>query len=277
MGTGTLLARRREPVLWADSIAPRSVAASPFARVAQHVCDPVGMDDRLMNAVLDNATWCHLVCSTLGIEGRFEADAWVSPRRTPPGYPDAVTLIPDASGGDVLSRIDGSDGCSVKDSFADLDLESQGFRILFDARWICREAGPAPAPGVRWTRVTQPVELRAWALQHGGGPTFSDRLLAPASVVILAAHDAGELIGGAIASVADAAVGILNVFVTDSRIADAGDAAFMAAFAGATGAIAERFPDRPIVGYLAGAELAAARAAGYEEIGPLRVWLKDGS
>jgi hypothetical protein len=38
--------------------------------------------------------------------------------RTPPYYPDAVTLLPDVSIEQVLSGIDTSEGCSVKDSFA---------------------------------------------------------------------------------------------------------------------------------------------------------------
>jgi hypothetical protein len=236
------------------------------------------VDDRLASAVLDNATWCHLVCSTLGIGGRFDRDAWVSQRRTPPGYPDAVTLLPDASAEALLSRIDGSDGCSVKDSFAGLELAPYGFRVLFDASWICREAAPKPASSVRWTAVTRPVELRAWAVSHGGGETFSAGLLESPSVVILAGHDdAGQPIGGAIATVGEDAVGISNVFAADPGSADDRDSAFAAAFAGATDAISERFPDRPIVGYLAGSRLAAASAAGYEEVGPLRVWLNDGS
>jgi hypothetical protein len=51
---------------------------------------------------------------------------------------------------------------------------------------------------------------------------------------------------------------------------------FAEAFACATSAITGRFPDRPIVGYLAVDLLAAARAAGFETIGPLRIWLLDG-
>jgi hypothetical protein len=235
------------------------------------------VDDRLASAVLDNATWCHLIGTTLGIGGRFDGDAWVSPRRTPPGYPDAVTLLPGASVEAVLSRIDASDGCSVKDSFADLELASHGFRVLFNAAWFCREARPAPTTNIRWTRVTRPVDLDAWALEHGGGPTFSALLLDAPSVVVLAGcDDAGHPIGGAIATVGEAAIGISNVFATDRRQADDGDGAFSVVFAGATLAISERFPDRPIVGYLAGARLAAARSAGFEEVGPLRVWLRDG-
>jgi len=40
--------------------------------------------------------------------------------------------------------------------------------------------------------------------------------------------------------------------------------------------LAERFPDRPIVGYLSTDRLGAAAAAGFETTGPLRIWLLDG-
>ena len=103
------------------------------------------MDDRLASAVIDNARWCHLVCSTHGIVGRFDEDAWVSPRRTPPMYPDAVTLSDDVLIEALLSRIDRTAGCSIKDSFSTLDLTAEGFVVLFDAQWLWRAAAPGRA------------------------------------------------------------------------------------------------------------------------------------
>jgi hypothetical protein len=84
------------------------------------------MDIRLKAAVLDNARWCHLVCASQGIVGRFDDDAWVSARRTPPMYPDAVTLTDDVASEALLARIDRTAGCSVKDSFSTLDLSAAG-------------------------------------------------------------------------------------------------------------------------------------------------------
>jgi hypothetical protein len=46
-------------------------------------------------AAANNAEWCDLVCGTHGAQTRFDEDAWTSRTRTPPGYPDAVTLVPD--------------------------------------------------------------------------------------------------------------------------------------------------------------------------------------
>jgi hypothetical protein len=234
------------------------------------------VDARLAAAVIDNARWCHLVCSTQGIAGRFDEDAWVSARRTPPFYPDAVTFTDDVSVDALLSRIDRTAGCSIKDSFSTLDVTAAGFHVLFDAQWIWRAQAPRPAgDALRWERVERPDDLRAWSVEHGGGSTFSPALLDEPSVTILAGRDGGgRLAAGAVATEADEAVGISNVFAVGARDEDEGTAsAFADAFAGATAAIVERFPGRPIVGYQSTDDLAAARAAKFETIGPLRIWL----
>jgi hypothetical protein len=41
-------------------------------QVLTTMCDARSVDARLAAAVIDNARWCHLVCSTQGIAGRFE-------------------------------------------------------------------------------------------------------------------------------------------------------------------------------------------------------------
>ena len=70
----------------------------------------------------NNADGCHAFSRTHGIAGRFRADFWSSPVRTPPYYPDAVTLRPNIAVEHLLAGIDAGEGCSVKDRFACLDL-----------------------------------------------------------------------------------------------------------------------------------------------------------
>jgi hypothetical protein len=230
-------------------------------------------------AIIDNAKWCHLVCATHGITGRFDPDAWVSPRRTPPGYPDAVTLTADVSPETLLSRIDRGAGCSVKDSFRTLDLTAAGFEVLFDAEWIFRAAfQAADRGGLAWERVERPDDLSAWSDDHGGGSTLSAAHLDEPSVAVLAGRDRhGRRVAGAIATEGDVAVGISNVFATDATRVGRHVVSFADAVSGATAAIGERYPGRPIVGYLTTGEVDAARAAGFETVGPLRVWLREGS
>ena len=230
------------------------------------------MDERLAAAAAaNNASWCASVCRLVGIEGTREHDAWTSAVRTPDHYPDAVTLRSMVEVPRLLARIDASTGCSIKDSFADLDLESRGFGVLFDAQWL---QGPADAAKGRdsaeWAPVRDANGLSAWNAARvpavGEGWAYPDGILAAPSVVVAAGCRDGEIVAGAVLCAADGVVGLANVFATDGRSAEA--------FSGAAAAVARWLPGKPVVGYETGDDLESAREAGYEPIGPLRVWLK---
>ena len=145
-------------------------------------------------AAVNNAEWCDLVCETHGAQTRFDADAWTSRTRTPPGYPDAVTLVPHPSVPELLARIDTSVGCSIKDSFASLDLTGYGFRVLFDAQWIVHRgtAVPPTPDDASWEVVHDRVGLAAWeqAWRGNDGPpgVFRAELLDHDAVTVLAAR-----------------------------------------------------------------------------------------
>src|SRR3954469_13638689 len=123
------------------------------------------------DAAQNNAEWCDAFCRTYGILGHFARDAWSCAERTPQLYPDAVTLVRGASGDALLARVDASGGCSIKDSFADLDLSPMGFEILFAAEWLCEESGThEAAPEVR--RLSR--EPRNWRRgKQRGAPRWS--------------------------------------------------------------------------------------------------------
>ena len=129
---------------------------------------PGALEDGLaVAAARENAEWCQAVCAGHGLTGTFAGRVWCSGRRTPRFHPDAVTLDPSATADDALTGIDLSPGASVKDSFAALDLTGAGFRRLFTARWLWREARPAAETAQRpshfsWARVTDASALRAW-------------------------------------------------------------------------------------------------------------------
>jgi hypothetical protein len=223
-------------------------------------------DSRTVAAIRDNAEWCDLVCRTHGIATAFHADAWVAATRSPPAYPDAVTLRASASADGLLTRIDRSPGCSVKDSFASLDLSGSGFEVLFDAEWIHRPPSTLAATGaLRWRSVESVDELQAWAAAHGGGAVFRPALLDEPAVALLMATDAGGgLAAGAIGRRGGSVVGLSNLFTVS---ADPDEA-----WAGAVVALSAAFPDLSLVGYERGDDLAAARRAGFTTVGRLRVW-----
>ena len=202
------------------------------------------MDARTVLAVHDNAAWCDLVCRTHDIGTRTTAQAWTADSRTPVFYPDAVTLVPEPDVDDLLGRVDRSPGCSIKDSYASLDLASEGFRVLFEAEWIYRETAPAEPKG--WEPPRHPDDLRAF------GEALLPALLSEPDVAVRALYAGGAVVAGVIAHRGERAVGISNAFP---------DFATTAAF-----------PGLPLVGYFSGAALAAAHRAGFVSVGPLRVW-----
>ncbi|WP_424863589.1 hypothetical protein [Streptomyces sp. MMS24-I29] len=223
-------------------------------------------------AARNNADWCAAMSRSHGVVGEFGAQAWAAPSRTPPYYPDAVTLVPGADPAALAARIDtGAPGACVKDSFADLDLAEFGFRVLFEAQWIHRPArAPAPAAGLSWDVAGDPDTLRTWALAWdvGGGDAglFRPELLDDRASFVLAGRSTdGRVVAGAVASRSDRAVGISNVFALDGGP----DTAWPVVL----DAVTELFPALPVVGYEQGDDLATAVRHGFEPIGPLRIWL----
>ena len=77
------------------------------------------------------------------------------------------------------------------------------------------------------------------------------------------------IVSGAVLSYGADVVGVSNLF------AENGD--LDTAWTNAVAAAATDFPRAPIVGYESGAALAAARRNGFEVLGPLRVWINDGT
>ncbi|MGA4728077.1 hypothetical protein ACWEOS_19665 [Micromonospora taraxaci] len=214
-------------------------------------------------AARDNAEWCDIVCGSHGLTGRTDDDAWSVPRRSPPWYPDAVTVRPGVDAETLLARIDAGPGASVKDSFADLDLSGYGFRVLFDAQWIHRPPVPPPVDAAL-TPVGTPDELAAWAAAHGGGGLFRPALLDHPRVRVLARRDDnGVITGGAVLSGDGGVHGVSNLFThtDDAR--------------GIWRAVCATVPDAPLVGYEAAPDLAPALATGFVPTGPLRVWVRD--
>ncbi|RKN30618.1 hypothetical protein [Micromonospora musae] len=227
------------------------------------------MSGERASAARNNAEWCDLVCACHDLPGATDADAWSVPRRSPPWYPEAVTLRPGVSADALLARIDPGPGASVKDSFADLDLRPYGFRVLFTADWIHQPAtnratDPAGEVERPLTPVRTPDGLAAWAAVHGGGELFRPALLADPRVTVLARYAAdGALTGGAVLNRGGPLTGVSNVFAVDGDATPIW-AGIPAAAAGAA-----------LVGYESGVDLAPALRAGFTTAGPLRIWVRD--
>jgi hypothetical protein len=226
----------------------------------------------LCAAARNNAEWCHFVCQSHGLRSEFSSEAWTCATRPPRFYPDAVTLRLDTIPDHLLDRIEVGPGCSVKDSFAVLDLTSAGFEVLFDAEWIQRPGNLAPLSAAardHWEALRDPPALRDWELAWSDDGVFLPHLLARSDVQVLAARRGGRIVAGAVLNRSDAVVGLSNLF----SIADDLDGAWD----GAVATAAALHPGLPIVGYERGENLAAAIRHGFEAVGPLRVWLRPGA
>jgi len=227
----------------------------------------------IVAAARNNAGWCAAVCDSHGLSHSFGKSAWRSSDRTPPYYPDAVTLQPDTAPGDFLSEIDTvSPGCSVKDSFAALDLTPYGFAELFTAQWIYRppELEVPATPALRAERVATAAQLHNWQTAwHGGDEApdvFRPELLDDPSVVVVAFDNGEDLRAGAVLNHSSGLVGISNLFAID-------DSDVAATWSSAITVAADHFPGLPLIGYEHGGNLTHALAGGFTALGPLRVWL----
>ena len=89
------------------------------------------------------------------------------------------------------------------------------------------------------------------------------RLLQDPTIRVLAHRLDG--VAGAIANRSDTVVGLSNVLQVDDY----------EPWHHIVAVVTHHFPKLPIVGYESGGELATARRAGFDDIGPLRVWLRE--
>jgi hypothetical protein len=218
-------------------------------------------------AAAANAAWCDLVCRAHGLAPVSDERAWATDRRAPALYPDAVTLDSTTTAAEVLARIDTGPGCSVKDSFACLDLGRHGFRVLFDATWIRRPASPPADPVPEgWSVVTDEPALTsweaAWRSEGGTADVLVPSVLGDDAVTVLAARRDGRVVAGALLHDAQPAVtSISNLFGVQTR----------RDWEACVGLAAHQRPASALVGYA----LDPPPTSGFHAVGPLRVWIHD--
>jgi hypothetical protein len=158
-------------------------------------------------------------------------------------------------------------GCSVKDSYADLDLTQDGFDVLFTAQWIYRDPAPPKYVVSEWATVATVREFDEWSAANGSVGLFPPTMMNDPSLRFLLAKHGDQVAGGAIANHGAGVVGISNVFMPYVDPAEA--------WSDIAAVIATCFPDTTLVGYEQGDDLLSATGAGFISSGPLRVWCRD--
>jgi hypothetical protein len=236
-------------------------------------------------AVYNNACWCDTVCTAHGIPGEFHEHAWLNRRQPPRFYPNVVTLSGIQGRAEqqaciqelVAQKTPGS--LSIKDSFCMLDLAPLGFSLLFEAVWLWHDPTwsrpEGSIAGIKWAVITDPTELARWELAWSDLPVdnptvtpariFLPSLLADTDLAFIAAYQEEDIIAGAIANRTQGVAGLSNVFVRH------GDPTQF--WAGCLAKVMEQFPGLPVVDYESGNDLLIARSLGFEDLGPLRIWV----
>ena len=288
--------RRREFVAGLGSAAAWSIAAQaqqsakpeikPLhddAAVLSDIRNGMAMKSRTVAlAARNNTMWCDAVCRAQGRPGEFHETLWLTRLGAPRFYPDAVTTMGvDAVAvqlkaiADLIESARGREWF-VKDSFGCLPLNWLDFEPLFEAEWIAMNTARPELrrdlPDARSTIVTDDAGLIAWERRWAGEAVgaaanwqpriFMPRLLADDGIVFVSLQGEDGMVGGGILNRGADVVGLSNLFgskmerVWRSLIAIAG----------------EKFPGLPLVGYERGTDLAAAKLAGFDSIGALRIW-----
>lgn len=233
--------------------------------------------DRAVLAAANNAVWCDAVCRARGGATTFAGGIWHHADPSPPYFPSAVTLTRDAQADEVLLAlrdVPGNASLGVKDSFCRLDLSGAGFKQLFEARWLWREAeaGPSSVARLRWTRVDTPTLLAAWTAAWWPDPghapptpaVFGTSLLVDPVVQLHAGFDGTRLVAGCAVTLSDDVAGLSCCFFPPAQ------ATWLRAEL--LGVVQRAHPGLALVGYDRGEELHALRSLGFIEAGSLRVW-----
>jgi hypothetical protein len=221
------------------------------------------MDHRIEVAVENNASWCDLVCRTHGIATSWREGFWVSRQPSPQFYPEGISLQENLVADQLIDELPVGI-CSVKDSFADLDLAGHGFELMFEARWIYRAPTTGTEPVVGWTTVSTDEDFVVWLDACGLAGVLPAALLHDESVRFLQRKRADEVSAGAVLNRSASVVGITNLFGARELLEQVWRD--VAALCG------QHFPTCPIVGYERGQDLDAAINTRFSDLAALRVW-----
>jgi hypothetical protein len=237
---------------------------------------------RIEKAAYNNVLWYEAICQAHGIPREFYPGIWLNRQSVPQFYSNALVFS------DVVERIEVErhlqtlidlklpNGFSVKDGLARLELTSLGFQLLFEASWIWRAPNlklKNTVDRIYWTTVQNATALEKWERAWSGQPRnqeaqtriFLPSLLNDEDIRFIAAYQEEHIIAGVIANRTDDVVGVSNIFAPDDEL-----------WADCIAAVTNLFPELPLVGYERGDNLALTKTLGFEELGSLKVWVREG-
>jgi hypothetical protein len=217
-------------------------------------------------AAASNAHWCDAILAAHGIATQTTDAIWFAKALALPFYPAIITLTPDA--GPAVSRAIAERGHlgAVKDSFADLDLTTEGYKVVIDGVWLAAAQGLAPSD---MQTIETPAALKAWNERWSASEPlpdtfrmFPDSLLARPDIRFAAFGPPDAPIAGGALNHAAGVTSLSNLFGTGHCDLHHGLAALAQTI----------WPDAPVVMWDADTAAAPAISKGFRPIGPMRVW-----
>lgn len=220
-------------------------------------------------AVDDNIAWCSRVCSAHASNETRSSSAWVNLAISPPFYPNIITcengvqnaidaLVP------KVRQASPSRRWGIKDSFGDLDLTSQGFKLIVAGNWYGAAVSSGSSAG--WKTVTSPAELSLWEQAWGthGDTIFPGSLLKDHRTTFWFTGELSAIKAGFISFDTGFSLGLSNWFSVESD---------SFAHIGVLQAAGSASRGLPIVCW--STDDLPSEDMGLAKLGPLQVWLSQ--
>jgi hypothetical protein len=237
------------------------------------------VEDRVSLCADAAARWHASWLTALGLRSERDADAWRALDPPPLIYFAGITLRPEAEA-EAIVGVPGS----ICDTWQNLDLEADGFRVWRTDPWFYRPPGDFPdlplPPELELVTVSTPgevYEFEAVSVRGFGGEEDSvepgtyhpPSVLADDAMRMLIGRVDGQAVAAAMGYVTDDAVGVFGVTtVASARRRGYGTAVTRAAMLTETGLPVILAPSKE-------GERLYARL-GFEHVGGLSIWIKGG-
>lgn len=243
-----------------------------------------GLHSYLFKAIKNNAKWCDLITKGHGKPGDFESGLWRNTNQVPLFYPNIITLDQKTSEAqkdiiDTITSINPKDNWAIKDSYARLELEGDGFFELFESHWFYRSSEidlpNISAENFQIVKIETDSDLlrweKAWSkyqpITPVEGSIFPKSILSKPDVVVLASIRGDEFISGLIANKTDDVIGISNLFGLSLFEREK--------MLPLLGIIWQSLGRNSFVGYESIEDIERAVELDFEAIGALKVWMKS--
>lgn len=222
----------------------------------------------------NNALWCDAVLKAAGAKTEFLGGFWIAREKTLPLYPSIVTYS-EKPGADLNAALAAlPKNSAVKDSYDRLDLAHLGFKKLFAGTWLFRPPQSSRKPPLQsdWHKAKHPEALKKWLAGWNANESlhgvFSPKLLDLGAVDFASVAKGDTIRAGAVFNRGPKlngkeVVGLSNLFCRRSwRYSAMHD-------------LLEPFAHMSVCTYETDDDLLPVyRQLGFEECGPLAVWLK---